>query len=84
MCWLKGLLDKAHKGLKVRQACISGIVDNFLHGWHENSWVPFMWYFMDAAAAFSTSVKSTWWYESSFTSFVSQEVLCCDLWCRSA
>ena len=33
---LKDSLDKAHKGLQVRQACISGIVvDNFLHRWHE-------------------------------------------------
>jgi len=29
-------MDKSHKGLEFRQACISGIVvDNFLHGWHE-------------------------------------------------
>jgi len=36
MCWVEGSLDKAHKGLEFKQACIPGIVvDNFLHGWHE-------------------------------------------------
>jgi len=54
---LKGSLDKAHKGLEVRQACTSATMCKVPSRWQPC--VLLTWCFMDVASAFLLLVRST-------------------------